>query len=445
MALNAPHASTSPQPASPELDALYRKVSARIVPFLFVAFVIAFLDRINIGFAQLQMKSDLGFGDAVYGLGAGIFFLGYFLFEVPSNLVLEKIGARRTFARIMILWGIVSAATAMVKTPNMLYFMRFLLGVFEAGFFPGIVLYLTYWFPSSRRARVTSWMFVAVAVAGVLGGILSGAIMQYCAGLAGLAGWQWLFILEGLPAIAMGFLSIFWLVDSPKLATWLNDHERALLMDELARDAAAKRNVAASSLRQVLTDPKVLLLCLVYATLTGGTIAISLWLPTVVHNAGAKGVMEAGMLSAIPYGIGIIGILAISRHSDLRRERLGHYAACVIGGGIALFLLGQFGQGLFASLALLSVAVALTFAALPVFWSIPPDYLSGSAAAGGIAVISSVGQLGSFFGPTLVGWLKQSTGNLTSGLNVLALLLVLGGLALRHFLAARATTHRQIA
>jgi D-galactonate transporter len=427
-------------PSTSRLDALYRKVAWRILPYLFVAFVIAFLDRINIGFAQLQMKGDLGFSDAVYGLGAGIFFLGYFVFEVPSNLVLEKIGARRTFARIMIGWGIVSAATAFVTTPWMLYVMRFLLGSFEAGFFPGIVLYLTYWFPASRRAAVTSWMFVAVAVAGVAGGILSGSIMHYTAGLHGLAGWQWMFIIEGLPAIVMGGLALRVLADSPSSVQWLDVEEKRALTRALADDRDAHRHIASHSFGDALRNPRVYLLAAVYFTLTCGTMAISFWLPTVIKSAGVHDILQVGLLSAIPYGIGVVGILVLSRRSDRKQERRGHYMLCAIGGGIALCLLARFGGDLNSALVLLSVAVALTFAALPIFWSIPQDYLSGTGAAGGIALISSLGQLGSFFSPTLIGWIKQSTGRIDNGLYALAALFVLGGIGLYFALPARRST-----
>ncbi|CAB3807069.1 Putative tartrate transporter [Paraburkholderia caffeinitolerans] len=411
-----------------DTNSLYRKISRHIVPFVFTGFVIAFLDRINIGFAQLQMKSDLGFSDAVYGLGAGVFFLGYFICEVPSNLLLERIGARRTFMRIMIGWGIISSCMALVTTPWMLYVMRFLLGVFEAGFFPGIILYLTYWFPASRRASVTAWLFVAVAVAGVTGGILSGAIMQYAAGLHGLAGWQWMFILEGMPAVLMGFVVRFFLVDSPTDARWLTDHEKQFVERDLASDLALKAPAASQSVKGAFRNPMVYLFSAVYFTLTCGTMAISFWLPTIIHGAGIHSLLDTGLLSAIPYGIGAIGIILISRHSDKHRERHFHYAFCTIGGGIALFLIGLYGSDLYSALLFLSIAVVLTFAALPIFWSMPQDYLSGTGAAGGIALISSLGQLGSFFSPSLIGWIKTSTGRLDAGLYVLAALLIAGGI-----------------
>jgi D-galactonate transporter len=417
---------------------LYRKVSRHVVPYIFIGFVIAFLDRINIGFAQLQMKADLGFSDAVYGFGAGVFFLGYFLCEVPSNLLLERIGARRTFMRIMIGWGVVSSCMAFVTTPWMLYVMRFLLGVFEAGFFPGIILYLTFWFPASRRASVTAWLFVAVAVAGVTGGILSGLIMQYAAGVHGLAGWQWMFILEGLPAVLMGVLIHFRLVDGPKQASWLTADEKQLLQRELAAELASKEGVASKSIGAALRNPLVYLFSAVYFTLTCGTMAISFWLPTIIHAAGARTIFQTGLLSAIPYGIGAIGIVAISRHSDKQGERFRHYAFCAIGGGIAMCLIGIYGNGLNAALLLLSVAVVLTFSALPIFWSIPQDYLTGTGAAGGLALISSLGQLGSFFSPTMIGWIKTATGRLDTGLYVLSALLILGGAALAIYSGKRA-------
>ncbi|SIO47893.1 D-galactonate transporter [Burkholderia sp. GAS332] len=426
------------QPAFPTPDAeqkLYRKVALRIVPYLFVAYVVAFLDRVNIGFAQLQMKGDLGFSDAVYGLGAGVFFLGYFLFEVPSNLVLQRIGARRTFVRIMACWGLVSACMAFVKTPSMLYAMRFLLGAFEAGFFPGIILYLTFWFPASRRATVTSWLFVAVAIAGVLGGLVSGTIMQYAGGMGGLAGWQWLFIIEGVPAIGLGALAWWVLDDSPAKARWLTDDEKRRLQTALDADEQAKRHVASASFREALRNPRVYLLAAVYFTLTCGTMAVSFWLPALIKGAGVTDMLHVGLYSAIPYGIGAVGIVLVSRHSDRYRERRVHYAVCAIGGGLALSMLALTTGSLASLIGLLSVAVVLTFSALPIFWSIPQEYLSGSGAAGGVALISSLGQLGSFFSPTMIGWIKTTTGKLDNGLYLLAMLLIAGGVTLYFVLA----------
>jgi D-galactonate transporter len=411
-------------------DALYRKVTLRVIPFLFVAYVVSFIDRINIGFAQLQMKGDLGFSDAVYGLGAGIFFIGYFLFEVPSNLLLHRIGARRTFVRIMACWGLVSAGMAFVAEPWQLYGMRFLLGLFEAGFFPGIVLYLTYWFPSSRRATATSWMFVGIAVAGVVGGIVSGAIIDHTDGLHGLRGWQWMFILEGIPAVVLGTMAYWMIDDGPRTAVWLTPKERDTLLARLSEEKEQNTESAANSLRDVLRDARVYLLAAVYFSLYCGTMAISFWLPAVIKDAGAKTIFEVGYLSAIPYGIGALGILLISRHSDAKQERRWHYLACTIGGGIALFVLAFWTNSLPAALVLLAIAVTFSFSALPVFWAIPQRYLSGVGTAGGIAVISSLGQLGSFFSPTMIGWIKATTGSLNNGLFVLGTLMILGGIGL---------------
>ncbi len=411
-------------------DALYRKVTLRVMPFLFVAYVVSFIDRINIGFAQLQMKGDLGFSDAVYGLGAGIFFLGYFLFEVPSNLLLHRIGARRTFVRIMACWGLVSAGMAFVVEPWQLYVMRFLLGLFEAGFFPGIVLYLTYWFPSNRRATVMSWVFVGIAVAGVVGGIVSGAIIDQTNGLHGLRGWQWMFILEGIPAVLLGIMAYWMIVDGPRAAAWLTPKERDTLLARLGEDDNRTTEGAAHSMRDVLRDARVYFLAAVYFSLVCGTMAISFWLPAVIKGAGAKSIFEVGYLSAIPYGIGTIGILLISRHSDAKQERRWHYLACTFGGGVALLVLPFWTHSLPAALALLAMAVTFSFSALPVFWAIPQRYLSGVGAAGGIAVISSLGQLGSFFSPTMIGWIKVTTGSLDNGLFVLGTMMMLGGIVL---------------
>jgi D-galactonate transporter len=416
--------------ASVDLNAVFNRASRRILPFLFISFIVAFLDRVNIGFAQLQMKGDLGFNDAVYGLGAGIFFLGYFAFEIPSNLILERIGARLTFTRIMICWGIVSACTAFVSAPWQLYVMRFLLGAFEAGFFPGIVLYLTYWFPAERRAGVVSWIFVAVALAGMIGGVLSGAIMEYMQGSAGLAGWQWMFILEGLPAVALGIVAYCILDDHPCKARWLTDNEKAALERVLAEDQRRRRSGASYTFKDALANLRAYVLASVYFMLVCGTMAIAFWLPTLIKGVSNSSVLEVGLLSAIPYGIGAIGIVLLSMSSDARQERRIHYLFCAIGGGLSLLLLPIAAGHATAVISLLSIAVALTFAALPIFWSVPQEYLKGNGAAGGIALISSLGQLGSFLSPTIIGWLKQTTGQLDSGLYALAFLLMASGLTL---------------
>jgi D-galactonate transporter len=389
---------------------VYAKVSRRIMPFLIVAFIVAFLDRINIGFAQFQMKADIGISDSVYGLAAGIFFIGYVLFEVPSNLLLHKIGARRTFSRIMICWGIVSVGMAFVTNSTTLFVLRFLLGAFEAGFFPGIILYLSYWYPARYRAARTSWIFAAMASAGVVGGVAAGTIMSLMDSLFALRGWQWLFIVEGLPAIILGFIALYWLTDNPERATWLSRDERDYIMEELDRDRTGRDTEEVSTLRSAMKSPLLYLMCFVYFTLCSVTMALNFWLPTLVKETGVRSLTHTGLLVALPYVIGVVAIIYVARTSDRLRERRLHYVFSTTVGCAALVTLALASPGVAGTLILLSIAVAGTFSALPVFWSIPHEYLSRNAAAGGLALISSVGQLGSFFSPALIGWTRTATG-----------------------------------
>lgn len=413
-----------------KLDHLYRRITMRIIPFLFAAYVIAIIDRINVGFAQLHMKTELGFSDAVYGLGAGIFFLGYVLFEVPSNAMLYRIGARKTFTRILVCWGAVSMAMATVKTPFSLYALRFLLGVFEAGFFPGILFYLTYWFPASRRGRATGWMFVAVTFSGTIGGVLSGAIMQYSEGVYGLSNWQWLFLIEGAPAVLLGVTAWFAIPDSPKHVAWLNESEKGLLLLELRREAEAESADNHHSFAQLLAHPRILLLTAVYFTLSCGAMAISFWLPIMVHSAGTYTMLQTGLFSSVPYLVGMAGIVLITRHSDRTLERRYHYTTCVIAAAIAFALLPSFAGNLPVLLLLLSIGVVGIFAGFPLFWSIPHQFLSATTAATGLALINCLGQIGGFVSPAVIGWIKTATGRMDNGLYFLAAVVALGGVTL---------------
>lgn len=411
-------------------DALYRKIALRVVPFLFLCYVVSFLDRINIGFAQLQMKHDLGFSDAMYGLGAAIFYIGYVVCEVPSNMLLARFGARRTFARIMLLWGVASVGTMFVQTPGQFYALRFALGVFEAGFFPGIVLYLTYWFPAAGRAAMLSIFFAGVAVAGVLGGLFSGWLMRETTGVLGLAGWRWMFAIEGAPALVLGVLSLTWLVDGPKQAAWLNTEEKARVAQALAhetRDAA--REHGSGAFAQALRTPRVYLLAFIYFSLTCASLTLNFWMPLMIRDFGITDVVSISLYTAVPNALGVVGLIAIARHSDRTGERRRHFAFCTIGGGMALVALTAHLSSFAAMLAILCCATILIFAALPIFWTMPSHCLSTAAAAPGIALVSSIGITSGIVSPWVIGQIKVRTGSMDDALYLLTALLVASGCA----------------
>ena len=411
-------------------DRLFRKISWHIIPFLFLCYVVSFLDRINIGFAQLQMKHDLGFSDAMYGFGAAVFYIGYVVCEVPSNLLLAKFGARKTFVRIMSLWGIASVGMMLVSTPSQFYALRFMLGVFEAGFFPGIVLYLTYWYPATRRAAVMSIFFAGVAIAGVLGGLISGWIMRDMAGVAGMFGWQWMFVIEGAPAIVLAVVAHFYLDNKPAEAKWLNPQEKSQLLARLDGETQDKKAHANHSFAAALRNPKVYLFAFIYFALTCASLTLNFWMPLMIRDFGVKDVVLVSLYTAIPNAVGAVGVILIARRSDRKAERRRHFAFCTIGGAIAMLLLTLHLPSLVAMLAILSLAAVLIFAALPIFWAVPPSYLSGNAAAGGIALISSVGITSGIVSPWVIGQIKMHTGSMDGALYLLTGLLVLSGLAL---------------
>jgi D-galactonate transporter len=413
-------------------DIVYRKISWRVMPIVLIAYVFAFLDRINIGYAQLQMKHDLAFSDAVYGLGAGVFFVTYLLFEVPSNLLLEKIGARLSFLRIMVLWGLTSAATAFVTEPWQFYGIRLLLGIFEAGFFPGIILYLTYWYPSLRRGRVTGLFLFGIPITGVIGGPLSGMIMSGMEGIGGMHGWQWLFVVEGLPTVLMGFLLYRMLPDKPSRAPWLNDVAKALVQSLLDADhqGDSKAGHHRGKLAAALTDPKTYVLAFVYFCCACAVYTVTFWLPTMIKGLGIAQIGTIGWYTAVPYVFGALGVLVISRSSDRFKERRWHVGGALVLGAIALASTSFLGSDVVPVMALLCVASFFIFGGGSLFWSIPPTYLGRDAAAAGIAVISSLGILGGFASPTLIGWIKGATGSIQMGLLALTALVIVGGLTI---------------
>ena len=402
--------------------ATYRKVTWRLIPFLFLLYIVAFLDRVNVGYAKLQMSSDLQLSEATYGLGAGLFFIGYFLFEVPSNLILERVGARIWIARILIVWGVISTAFMFVHTPTHFYVLRFLLGVGEAGFFPGVILFLTYWFPVAFRARMVAMFMTAIAVAGVIGGPLSGWVMRDMAGLWGLAGWQWVFLLEGVPAIILGFVTLGYLQDGPHKAKWLSQDQRQLVLIRLDEDRLrALETSGHRHLLKSLQDYNLWVLVLIVFCINLGLYGVNFFLPQLLKDMGVKDLLWNGIVSAIPFGIAAIAMVLNGRHSDKTMERRWHTALPAVVAGIGLVIAATAGTG-HTALAIFGLTLATTgmLCSVSAFWTIPPTFFAASAAAGGIALINSLANLGGFFGPYLMGLVREYLHSNTVGLYFLA-------------------------
>ena len=398
-----------------------RKITLRIVPFIMLLYFIAFIDRVNIGFAALTMNKDLGFSPTVFGFGAGIFFLGYFLFEVPSNLVLDKVGARIWIARVMITWGLISGAMAHVQGPNSFYALRFLLGAAEAGFFPGIILYLSYWFPARQRAAVTAIFMAAAPLSTVLGSPVSGALLEMH-GLYGLAGWQWMFIIEAAPAIILGVVVLFYMTDRPEKAKWLKDDERNWLVSAMNAEAASKAATASHSIWRGLADLRVIALALIYFGTSAGLYTLGIWAPQIIKEFGLSS-LHVGFLNALPGIVAVAAMVLWARHSDRSGERTWHVVGACLLASLGLVLAGFAGSVVAVLLTLTLVNVGIS-AAKPPLWSMPTLFLSGSAAAAGIATINSIGNLGGFVGPAMIGWIKDLTGSFQGGLFFVASLLV---------------------
>ena len=409
--------------ARDELQDAYRKVTWRLVPFFCLCYLAAYLDRINVGLAKLQMLSDLGFSEAVYGLGAGLFFIGYILFEVPSNLVLAKMGARLWIARIMITWGLISGATYLVTTPTQFYVLRFLLGVAEAGFFPGVMLYLTYWYPTHQRSRIMAMFLMGLPMASLVGGPLSGWIMTAFAGTLGYAGWQWLFVLEAIPSVLLGVLCLTYLPNRIEAAKWLSPREKLLLRDSLDNDQLAESH---HSLWAALSSGRVWLLGLIDLSLMMSVYAISFWLPTIMRDAGVRDTLHIGLLTAIPNALAILALLMNGASSDRLRERRWHIVVPAFIGATGMALSTLFSDNIALTITMFALATAGITATFPVFWCLPATFLTGPAAAAGIALIASIASFGGFAATYILGWLRDVTHGSSTGILLFAGCLLVG-------------------
>ena len=407
-------------------DAVYRKVAWRTIPLLFICYIAAYLDRVNVSFAKLQMQADVPqISDTVFGLGAGIFFLGYFVFEVPSNILMEKVGARFWIARIMITWGIVSTMMVLVNSPWVFYGLRFLLGMAEAGFFPGVILYLTYWFPSRRRGEMIALFMLAIALTGVIGAPLSGWILHDFSGTVGLKGWQMLFLIEGIPSIVLGLFVPWWLANGVRSAHWLSEEEKQLLEQNLRAEEAHKDHLP---LAEVFFNPSLILFAVIYFCSVMGLYGTGFWIPQLIKNTGVKDLLYVGLLTAIPYGFGAITMVVLGRSSDRSGKRRQHFALASLLGAVGIVISNLFRQNTLVAMVGLTLATVGILATFPLFWPMPTAMLTGISAAAGIAWINSVGNLAGFLGPSIVGWISDLTKRSDYGLYVVAAALVLGSI-----------------
>jgi MFS transporter, ACS family, tartrate transporter len=408
-------------------DLLARETISRVIrrqiPFIFLCYVVAYIDRVNIGFAARELQTDLGISAAVYGFGAGLFFVGYCLFEIPSNLILERVGARIWIARIMIVWGLVSMGMMFVTGKASFYAMRVLLGVAEAGFFPGIILYLTYWIPASDRARASALFMIASPIAVIIGSPVSEALLALH-GRAGLAGWQWLFLIEGLPAVALGIVAWRYLTDRPEQATWLTPAQREWLTETMQRERVARAARHHTSELKMLFSGKLWLLAIIYFLNNIVTYGVFLWLPNILREASGYRGWKLSTITSIPFVAALIGMILIGRHSDRTGDRKWHVAACALTAAVGLLIAAKVQHSVPLIVLAFTLSQAGQRAIMTVFWAIPPIFLGGMAAAAGIAVINSIGNLGGFVGPSAIGWLRQGSSDYTSGLLLLAGVLI---------------------
>ena len=401
----------------------FRKATRRLIPFLFLIYVVAYLDRVNVSFAQLQLEDDLDFSDTIFGIGAGIFSIGYVIFGVPSNLALERFGARRWLAAIMVVWGVLSAATMFIESAAAFYVLRFLLGAAEAGFFPGIILFLTWWFPARERTRVLALFFTAISVAYVVGGPLSGGLLELD-GFLGLDGWQWLFLVEGLPAIVLGWVTWRFLDDRPHDAHWLEPDEREFLVAEVAREHELRDAAGGRGLRAALRSGQLWLLSLVYFVVIAAGFGLTFFVPDLVQDRTGYSDFEVGVLAAIPYGIATAVMLLVAARAERAPSRRPYVIMGVLVGALGCVLTAHAQSPVLLTFAITLSAVGL-LSVLPVFWAYPTALFSGSAAAAGIAMVAAIGNLGGFAGPAFTGIAEDSTGGFEMPLTVLGVLLVM--------------------
>ena len=419
------------QATEPFEAATYRKITWRLMPYLFLCYILAYVDRVNVGFAKLQMQQELRMSDSVYGIGAGIFFIGYFFFEVPCNMILQRLGARRWLGPIMIVWGVVSACTMFVKDATGFYAIRFLLGMVESGFFPGVILYLTFWFTRKHRAKMVAAFMSAVPLSGVVAGPISGWILERMTGVGHLAAWQWLFLAEGIPSMIAGAIALYFLTDSPSQAAWLNDAEKRLVLARLQEEEELKNPAGTGSHRLVdaFRNPNVWLLCLVYFGFVMGNYGLGFWLPQVIKDTITKDPLMIGWISVIPWGASAIVMIVVGHHSDVTGERRWHLALAGVVQAVAFAISAIHGISGAGGLTALTFAAIGIMCTLSLFWSLPTAILSGTAAAAGIAWINSVGNLAGYVSPSVVGAIRDRTHSMTAALLVLSASALVSALA----------------
>ena len=412
-------------PAAANRDATYRKITWRLIPFILACYVVNYLDRVSIGYAKLQFLSELHLNEAVFGLITSAFFIGYIVFEIPSNMLLLRIGAPKTLMRIMVLWGAAIVSMMFARNEYWFYVQRFLLGTFEAGFFPGVLLYLSFWYPNHQRGRATSLFLVGIPLSGLVGGLISGTVMEGMDGVLGLHGWRWLFFIDGVPAIVLGLAAWFVLTDKPENARFLTPAEKQMVVDDLEADRRARAHAPSTSVKEVLLNPRVWLMVLVYNSMTFLN-TNQVWFPTLLKGAGAASVKEAGLILSVIWVFAAAFVLLVARNSDRVGERRWHIAATGVLASATYFLLPLAAHSLWATAVLIAIGAAGGYTVFIVFWTIPPVFLEGRGAAMGIAMVSALGQFGGLSGPAVVGWAYQATGNIYIGLSIAAGVLLTG-------------------